>query len=100
MSDPNRSIDVRMMGITKPPRRPTSPLHPLHISHTPAINDTHTHATYVSSGAGEELPVTQRADSGPDRYTYAEQRSFLFALWKKLGSIRMLCLCCTIGVPS
>src|SRR5438552_17320668 len=23
--------------------------------------------------------------SGPDRYTYAEQRSFLFALWQKLG---------------
>ena len=23
--------------------------------------------------------------SGPDRYTYAEQRDFLFALWDKLG---------------
>src|SRR5207245_6752026 len=31
-------------------------------------------------GDSEKLP-----DSGPDRYTYAEQRSFLFALWKKLG---------------
>jgi len=34
----------------------------------------------IGMGDSEKLP-----DSGPDRYTYAEQRSFLFALWKKLG---------------
>jgi haloalkane dehalogenase len=34
----------------------------------------------IGMGESEKLP-----DSGPDRYTYAEQRSFLFALWKKLG---------------
>jgi len=33
----------------------------------------------IGMGDSEKLP-----DSGPDRYTYAEQRSFLFALWKKL----------------
>ena len=49
----------------------------------------------IGMGDSEKLP-----DSGPDRYTYAEQRSFLFALWKSWGSIRMWCLCCTIGVPS
>ena len=32
----------------------------------------------IGMGDSEKLP-----DSGPDRYTYAEQRSFLFALWKK-----------------
>src|SRR5258705_4113076 len=34
----------------------------------------------IGMGESEKLP-----DSGPDRYTYAEQRSFLFALWKQLG---------------
>src|SRR4030095_11907388 len=34
----------------------------------------------IGMGESEKLP-----DSGPDRYTYVEQRSFLFALWKKLG---------------
>src|SRR3981081_3855374 len=34
----------------------------------------------IGMGDSDNLP-----DSGPDRYTYAEQRSFLFALWKKLG---------------
>ena len=34
----------------------------------------------IGMGDSEKL-----RDSGPDRYTYAEQRSFLFALWKKLG---------------
>src|SRR6201984_996555 len=34
----------------------------------------------IGMGDSEKLP-----DSGPDRYSYAEQRSFLFALWKKLG---------------
>src|SRR5262249_18437528 len=34
----------------------------------------------IGMGESEKLP-----DSGPDRYTYAEQRSFLFALWKELG---------------
>src|SRR5260370_39960573 len=34
----------------------------------------------IGMGDSEKLP-----DSGPDRYTYAEQRSLLFALWKKLG---------------
>src|SRR6266704_4253639 len=33
----------------------------------------------IGMGESEKLP-----DSGPDRYTYAEQRSFLFALWKQL----------------
>src|SRR5438552_16298749 len=34
----------------------------------------------IGMGDSEKLP-----DSGSDRYTYAEQRSFLFALWGKLG---------------
>src|SRR6266446_250334 len=34
----------------------------------------------IGMGESEKLP-----DSGPDRYTYVEQRSFLFALWKQLG---------------
>jgi haloalkane dehalogenase len=34
----------------------------------------------IGMGDSEKLP-----DSGPDRYTYAEQCNFLFALWKKLG---------------
>ena len=34
----------------------------------------------IGMGDSEKLP-----DSGPDRYAYAEQRSFLFALWKNLG---------------
>jgi haloalkane dehalogenase len=34
----------------------------------------------IGMGDSEKL-----SDSGPDRYTYAEQRSFLFALWEKLG---------------
>src|SRR5499433_4564792 len=34
----------------------------------------------IGMGESEKLP-----DSGPDRYTYVEQRSFLFALWKELG---------------
>jgi haloalkane dehalogenase len=34
----------------------------------------------IGMGDSEKLP-----DSGPNRYTYAEQRSFLFALWEKLG---------------
>src|SRR5215204_3789696 len=34
----------------------------------------------IGMGDSDKLP-----DSGPDRYTYAEQRSSLFALWKKLG---------------
>src|SRR5213078_1485704 len=33
----------------------------------------------IGMGDSEKLP-----DSGPDRYTYAEQRNFLFALWEKL----------------
>jgi haloalkane dehalogenase len=38
-------------------------------------------ASRVSSGMGDsdKLP-----NSGPDRYTYAEHRSFLFALWEEL----------------
>ena len=38
----------------------------------------------IGMGDSEKLP-----DSGPDRYTYAEQRNFLFALWKKLGVLRL-----------
>jgi haloalkane dehalogenase len=34
----------------------------------------------IGMGDSEKLP-----DSGPDRYTYAEQRRYLFALWEKLG---------------
>src|SRR5260370_40238135 len=34
----------------------------------------------IGRGDSEKLP-----DSGPDRYTYAEQRSFLFARWKNLA---------------
>jgi haloalkane dehalogenase len=34
----------------------------------------------IGMGDSEKLP-----DSGPDRYTYAEQRSFLFALWEELN---------------
>ena len=34
----------------------------------------------IGMGDSEKLP-----DSGPDRYTYAEQRSVRFALWEKLG---------------
>ena len=34
----------------------------------------------IGMGDSEKL-----LDSGPDRYTYAENRSFLFALWEKLG---------------
>ena len=34
----------------------------------------------IGMGDSEKLP-----DSGPDRYTYAEHRNFLFALWEKLG---------------
>jgi pimeloyl-ACP methyl ester carboxylesterase len=34
----------------------------------------------IGMGDSEKLP-----DSGPDRYTYAEQREFLFALWEELG---------------
>lgn len=34
----------------------------------------------IGMGDSEKLP-----DSGPDRYTYAEQRGFLFALWEKLA---------------
>jgi haloalkane dehalogenase len=34
----------------------------------------------IGMGDSAKLP-----DSGPDRYTYAEQRRFLFALWEKLG---------------
>jgi haloalkane dehalogenase len=34
----------------------------------------------IGMGDSEKLP-----DSGPDRYTYAEQRRHLFALWEKLG---------------
>src|SRR5262249_54906036 len=37
----------------------------------------------IGMGDSEKLP-----DSGPDRYTYAEQRSFLFALWEKLGVVK------------
>src|SRR5205823_13730187 len=33
----------------------------------------------IGMGAAEKLP-----DSGPDPYTYAEPRSFLFALWIQL----------------
>ena len=33
----------------------------------------------IGMGDSEKLP-----DSGPDRYPYAEQRNFLFALWEKL----------------
>lgn len=33
----------------------------------------------IGMGDSDKLP-----NSGPDRYTYAEQRSFLFALWEKL----------------
>ena len=34
----------------------------------------------IGMGDSEKLP-----GSGPDRYTFAEQRKFLFALWQKLG---------------
>src|SRR5215831_18999217 len=34
----------------------------------------------IGMGDSAKLP-----DSGPDRYTYAEQRNFLFALWKAGG---------------
>jgi haloalkane dehalogenase len=34
----------------------------------------------IGMGDSDKLP-----NSGPDRYTYAEQRSFLFPLWEKLG---------------
>jgi haloalkane dehalogenase len=34
----------------------------------------------IGMGDSEKLP-----DSGPDRYTYVEQREFLFALWEELG---------------
>jgi haloalkane dehalogenase len=34
----------------------------------------------IGMGDSDKLP-----NSGPDRYTYAEQRSFLFALWDELG---------------
>jgi haloalkane dehalogenase len=34
----------------------------------------------IGMGDSEKLP-----DSGPHRYTYAEQREFLFALWEELG---------------
>lgn len=34
----------------------------------------------IGMGDSEKLP-----DSGPDRYTFAEQRRYLFALWEKLG---------------
>ena len=36
-------------------------------------------ADLIGMGDSEKLP-----DSGPERYTYAEQRSFLFALWEEL----------------
>ena len=34
----------------------------------------------IGMGDSDKLP-----NSGPDRYTYAEQREFLFALWEELG---------------
>ena len=34
----------------------------------------------IGMGDSDKLP-----DSGPDRYTFAEQREFLFALWEELG---------------
>ncbi len=34
----------------------------------------------IGMGDSDKLP-----DSGPDRYTYAEQREYLFALWEELG---------------
>lgn len=34
----------------------------------------------IGMGDSDKLP-----DSGPDRYTYAEQRAYLFALWDKLA---------------
>ncbi len=34
----------------------------------------------IGMGDSDKLP-----DSGPDRYTYGEQRDFLFALWEELG---------------
>ena len=34
----------------------------------------------IGMGDSDKLP-----DSGPDRYTYVEQREFLFALWEELG---------------
>src|SRR5437899_1669395 len=37
----------------------------------------------IGMGDSEKLP-----DSGPDRYTYAEQRSFLFALLNLLGVLK------------
>src|SRR5207245_2802769 len=49
----------------------------------------------IGMGDSEKL-----LDSGPDRYTYAENRSFLFALWEKLGIDKMSCLSCTMRVPS
>ena len=33
----------------------------------------------IGMGDSDKLP-----DSGPDRYTYAEQRDFLFAFWEEL----------------
>src|SRR5437762_10489514 len=47
----------------------------------------------IGMGDSEKLP-----DSGPDRYTYAA--TFCSRSGKSWGSIRMLCLCCTIRVPS
>ena len=41
----------------------------------------------IGMGDSEKLP-----DSGPDRYTYAEQREFLFALWEELGLTRNVLL--------
>ena len=34
----------------------------------------------IGMGDSDKLP-----NSGPDRYTYVEQRAFLFALWEELG---------------
>ena len=34
----------------------------------------------IGMGDSDKLP-----NSGPDRYTYAEQREYLFALWEELG---------------
>jgi haloalkane dehalogenase len=36
--------------------------------------------------------------SGPDRYNYAEQRDYLFALWDALDLGDKVTLCSTIGV--
>jgi len=48
----------------------------------------------IGMGDSRNFPTLARPTPTPS------SAAFCFALWKELGSIRMLCLCCTIGVPS